>query len=132
MKSLLLDVENCEVAVIELDERPELDFFYEKLNCDVIDIVERRIKGEYFQIVCDDEGALKTFPIISAVDGNMEPALCGNLMFFNSVDDNGELVGLKDEDIELIKSSIHDLLPIYSFENGLAHYNPVLVGCEYY
>ena len=102
MKSLLLDVENCEVAVIELDERPELDFFYEKLNCDVIDIVERRIKGEYFQIVCDDEGALKPDPMVSAIDGNMEPVLCGNLMFFDSIDENGELVGLKNEDIERI------------------------------
>ncbi len=141
MKSLLLDVENCEVTVIEIENSPELEFFYEHLTCDVIDITERRINGEYFKIVCDDEGALKNFPIVSAINSNMDPMLFGNLMFFRGDPDTGELVGLTDEDIEHIRSSIHGIMATYRFKansnfsiNGrssVCRYNPILVGCEY-
>lgn len=97
MKGLLVDVENENVRVVDIDG--SLDAYYEVLGCDLIDVTERCIAGRWYDVVCDDEGLLKSNPKVSAVDNNNEPVLVGNLLLTHH-DDEGHLTSLTDEDIE--------------------------------
>lgn len=122
MKTVVLDVYNEDVKVTEVEDK--LEVFYRHLDCDVIDIVDRKIDGKWFDIVCDDEGLLKMNPKISAINGNGDPMLVGNLMFFHSKD--GELTGLSEEDIVHIRENIHWMYTI-QYPDGY----PMLTECEY-
>ncbi len=77
--------------------------YYEALGCDCIDIVNRRLGGLRFDIVCDDEALLKPDPIPSAFDLDDQPMLFGSL-FFCRHDGSGDLVSLSDAEICLILS----------------------------
>lgn len=61
-----------------------LEAYYKILNCDVIDITTRSIGGVYYDIVCDDEGLLKTYPICTAITldhlANPTCELVGNIL----------------------------------------------------
>lgn len=63
---------------VEVEEE-KLDDYYKLLDCNCIDIVDRRIGDRSFSIVCDDEGLCKENPTISAVNKNGKPMLVGNL-----------------------------------------------------
>ena len=78
-----------------------------------IDIVSRRIKDTYFDIICDDEGLLKDNPRITAVDTEGNPMLVGNLIFSHT-DENGETIGVTDEEID---ASIASTLALFAGEN---------------
>ena len=106
MKTVLLDVYNEKVEVIDIDD--ELDAFYEKLDCNCIDIVTRRIDGMEFDIMCDDEGLFHDPRKLSAINDMGEPMLVGTLMFFHH-DDEGDLVGLTDEAVEFIQDHIQTM-----------------------
>lgn len=104
MKAYLLDVENRERKAVEIDDSDRLNEYYSLLNCSLIDIQCRKIGGKWFDIICDDEALLKAEPIVSAVDSDGKPALCGNLLFCNYDDSTGEEVSLTDEDIQHLES----------------------------
>ena len=53
MKMLLIDVKNREVRMLEASTLKE---YYKLIGCDIIDIVQRKIAGKYYEIICDDEG----------------------------------------------------------------------------
>ena len=100
LRTVLIDVDQKTVGEIEIDD--DLNAFYEKLNCRVFDIVQRKIDGVWYDIMCDDEGLLKEDPVVSAADKEkLSPMLVGNLMFFHS-NRNGDLKSLDDVDIENI------------------------------
>lgn len=99
MKTVLLDVLNDDVKVLDIEE--DLDTFYDLLNCSCIDIVQRKVNGRIFDIVCDDEGLLKNEFKISAIDSMNNPMLVGNLLFFHN-DGEGNLSELSDEDVQCI------------------------------
>lgn len=122
MKTVLLDTQANTVSVIDIEDK--LEAFYEKLHCDTIDITERFIDGKAFDIMCDDDGLLVINPCISAVDSFYETKLVGSLMFFHTGEE-GELVGLSDEDVELVKSHIKKLRTRQRPEGSF-----ILVGCE--
>ena len=77
-----------------------LEDYYNILNCEVIDIVSRRIGKKYYDIICDDMGLLKDDPIPTAYDERFEPALYGNLFIVNEPDQDsdGYVTSLTDED----------------------------------
>lgn len=102
MKSLLIDVLNEEVKVVEVENG--LEDYYKYLNCDCIDIASRKIGRKYYDIVVDDEGLLKSEPKISAINDLGGVMLVGNLMVLNSKD--GELTTLTNDDIKYIKKRI--------------------------
>lgn len=105
IEGILLDVNTGSISVKKLDG--SLQSFYEALNCDTIDIVERKIAGKPFSIVCDDEGLLKGDPAISAIDAQDRPMLVGSLFIANSeyTPDGVVLSSLSAADKEAIVSA---------------------------
>ena len=100
MKVVYLNVENRELPKV-IDIEDDFDVFYELIKCRYIDIVHRKIGHKYFDVICDDEGALKEDAITSAVDTQFRQMLVGNLIVSKS-DDEGNLIDLSDEDIKQI------------------------------
>lgn len=100
MKVVYLDVEN-QVLPKVIDIEDKLDVFYELIGCRCIDIVQRRIGNKYFDIICDDEGALVEDPVVSAVDTQFHQMLFGNLIISKS-DGEGNLIDLSYDDIKQI------------------------------
>ena len=74
-----------------------------------IDIPTRRIGGEYYDIICDDEGLLKDYPQVAMVDKRLKPMIVGTIIIAKS-DEEGELVSLTDEDIARIKNATLQLI----------------------
>ena len=103
MKMLLVDVKNREVRMLEASTLKE---YYKLLDCDIIDIVQRKIAGKYYEIICDDEGLLVDAPILSAAwKTTKKPALFGNLLIAGEAID-GELTSITAEDAKAITGSI--------------------------
>lgn len=126
MKSLFFNVKENQFEVIEI-EKPDLQFFDKKIGCDLIDIAVRKIDGKEFNIVLDEEGLLKEDPIVSAIDGNGDHMLVGNLMFFGGeTTEDGGLVGLTNAEIDHILRSVG--VAVVSPE-GLGRI--VIMNCEY-
>lgn len=100
MKLALLN----ESGIGTIDIKGTLDEYYDLIECDCIDIVTRKVGDTYFDIICDDEGLLKDSPRVSAVDMHCNPMLVGNLIFSHT--DDGETVGITDDEIEFLKEHI--------------------------
>jgi len=106
LRMMLLDTKTQELKVVMVED--ELEKFYELLDCSCIDIVERKIGGVYYDIICDDEGLLTEHPIISAVDvssGNPEPMLFGNLLICHN-DGEGNQSELEPDDCFDIRDNL--------------------------
>ena len=83
-----------------------LDTYYSEIGCDCIEIPSRCIGGKLFNIICDESGLLKDDPIPSAVGKGYQEAIFGNLIVCGLADDDGELTGITDEDVQLIRDNI--------------------------
>ena len=83
-----------------------LDTYYSEIGCDLIEIPERCIGGKLFNIICDEEGLLKDRPIPSALGNGYKEVIFGNLIVCGLADDDGELTGITDEDVQLIRDNI--------------------------
>lgn len=104
-KVLVLDVHEDE---FRLTECMELDDFYRELGdgVTVFDIARRKVGEKYYDIFVDDEGLLKDSPVVSAVDGEGQPMLVGNLIFA-SHDNQGNTTSLSDDDvIEIMEHAV--------------------------
>ena len=84
-----------------------LESYYKAIDCTCIDIVNRRLGGYRFDVICDDEALLKENPIPSAFDLDDQPMLYGNL-FFCKPDGAGDLVSLDDVEVSIILSRCYD------------------------
>lgn len=98
-KMLLIDVENCDIKIVEANN---LEDYYKLIECRCIDIVSRTIGGKRFEIICDDEGLFKELPKISALDCDGNPMLVGNLLIAGGEVIDGELTSITDEEIHHI------------------------------
>lgn len=113
IKVMVLDTK----AESELDEftvreiKDDLDTFYDIIGCRCIDIPRRQIGGEYYDIICDDEGLLKDYPQVAIVDKSLQPMIVGTIIITKS-DDEGELVSLSDEDIARIRGEVLQLIDL--------------------
>lgn len=104
-KAILFKPKDGGAKVIDLTQ--DLTEIYNLLEVDCIDIVKRYIGGKAFQIICDDEGLLKRKPIPSAVDFDGKTVLVGNLILCGGrVTSGGDMTGLTDEEIRLIKDNV--------------------------
>lgn len=83
----------------------KLDDYYREIGCDYIDIVSYPINGRDYEIIVDDEGLLKTDPIVRAVGKDGKPLLVGTLIIAR-YDKKGRLKGLKPEDVLPLTNSI--------------------------
>ncbi len=109
LRTVLLKVQNVDVPICKVtDVEDDLHAFYEKLDCDMIELPMRKIGNNRYLVMCDEEALLKADPIVSAMDEDFNAMLFGNLMFFND-DGEGGLLGLSDDDIENITSHIYDI-----------------------
>lgn len=89
IKVVYLNVSRFEGAsVVEI--APELDEYYRLIECELIDIVSRKIGKNYYDIICDDEGLYAPTVRISAVDNEFQPMLVGNLIICKSGRDGYE------------------------------------------
>ncbi len=125
MKVIYLNVNaNQPPQVLEIEDR--LQLYYDLIECDTIDIVERKIEDRNFRIICDDEGILK-LPEISAISSQGKIRFVGNLIICSDVvTEDGELVGLTDEEVIYILARIKKLRTV---SNPKGHY--VLTCCDY-
>lgn len=121
MRAFLIDQK--ERVAKGIDIIPELDEFYEALNCDTIDIVVRKVDGLEFDIVCDDEGLFKGPAIPSAYTAQGNPALVGNLLFCHHNSD-GELTELSEDDVLWLQAHLGRLF----YKN---HIYPIINGMNY-
>lgn len=122
VKMLLIDVVKGEVKEVIPANWEE---YHEYLNCELFDITRRTIGNRDFEIICDDCGLFKPKAIISALNSKSEMMFVGNLLIAGLVDLEGELTGLEDDDIKIIKDNIMYMI---DFERG--ELIPVL-RCEY-
>ena len=134
MKGYLINVREGTAGVCEItgadgqETKGSLQDYYRLIGCRCVDIASRSIGGKYFDLVVDDEGLYGDNATVSAVDGDGEPMLVGNIVIVNCPNDesDGYMRGLEDEDIALIKKHVRSaLVPA----DGRAI--KVLVGCEY-
>lgn len=104
-------------TMVVLHEPDELDTFYRLIECSTIDIVTRKISGEYFDIVCDDEGLLVNKPVRGvSMDGR--EVLVGNLIIcgHSLPDDEGNLRSLTVKDLLRIQRAINPLTGLLFYE----------------
>ena len=102
MRMLLIDVQIGKVEVVEANS---LEDYYRILN---VERQNRRIGhlDKKYEIICEEEGLCKENPKISAVNDKYEVMLVGNLLIAGSLDDNGCLIPLTDEDIAYVMQYI--------------------------
>ncbi len=109
MKVIYLNVNDSKAPEM-LDIKDDLGTYYNLIDCRSIDIVRRKIGQQYFNIVCDDEGLLKDRPRISAISDLGEILLVGNLVICSGeITEDGDLIGLTDDEAEYIKARIEFL-----------------------
>lgn len=101
IKGMLIDVQNETARVVEVEDK--LDSYYELLQCDCIDIVERKVGRRTYSIVIDDEGLFRQ-PKISAISDLGDVMLVGNLLIVRR--DGESLASITNDDIKYLKGRI--------------------------
>lgn len=108
-KAVVLNA-GCNDAPFEIvDFVDNLDWMYETINCETVDIIHREIGFSKisFSIICDDEGLLKDNQIISAISPRTNEKLVGNLIIVSAdTDEDGNLIGLTDAETRYVCESI--------------------------
>ena len=125
LKTILIDVKNMATEVVEIND--DIDTFHELIGCRCIDITTRKVAGEYYDIMCDDEGLLIDDAIPSAITPDGYVQLVGNLMLFKN-DDSGNLMSLSDKDIKRIRDKIFQIQ--YYSSNGYVDGIVLMLGEE--
>ena len=110
MKMLLIDVYNNEIKVVEANGLAD---YYKYIECDLIDIVRRKIGDKEFEIVCDDEATFAEHPKVSAIDIAGVPCLFGNLLIAGGKVVDGDLTEITDEEIEYVKGYLIEIKTAY-------------------
>lgn len=106
-----------------LDFKNDLDFYYDKIKCDCIDIVSpyalndmsRKFKSKHFCLIVDDEGLLVQDPKMNLI-GTMA---YGNRIFGNilvcreKMTDKGVItIGLTDDDIDVFFKTVQNVIDL--------------------
>ena len=112
IKVVILKRNNEGELIVQAKEIEDtLSNYYEILSCNNIDIVTRKIKGFKACFVVDDEYLLKhtpNQPPVSVFVGDGDEAIYGALVITGySANEGGKLLSLTDEQIDIIKKSIH-------------------------
>lgn len=129
MRMYLIDVRNGTHGPVDIDNR--LEAYYKTIGCEYIDITMRSIGGKDYDIIIDDEGLMKSGPIVSAAATGLEPVLVGNLLVcnFKDTDDGTGEDDLTDEDVANIRA--HVRMRPCSRDGEEDRMVPLLCGVEY-
>lgn len=125
VKGYLVDVKQGTVGVVEFEDT--LQNIYTLLDVDVIDVVERKVGNHIFDVICDDEGLLKSDYVVSAYSSDKEPVLVGNLLLVNH-DGNGDFTSITDEQVAEIEQCVSSVI---TSDSGEIKMRKVLVGVDY-
>ena len=90
--------------MVEIDSdstKGELEQIYSLLEVDLIDVVEH----EGMSIYVDDEGLLKADPKPTLKLNDTQQTLYGNILILGDVDENGETMGVSEENISCFGTS---------------------------
>ena len=73
---------------------------YKILNCDLVTCIEIEVNGKFFDVYADDEALLKEKPVPNLyIDDDL--IIFGSVAFAKA-DDDGKLVGLTHDDVQLL------------------------------
>lgn len=109
IQTIYLNVEKGYAPKVKFIEN-ELETFYNLINCKYVEMYKRNINGKDFTIICDENGALKEKPIISAVSHKGYTMFFGNLIIAGMPNDEGNLTNLSDKDVTLIQSKFRKVI----------------------
>jgi len=125
VKMLLIDVDNCRVKEVEVDDYHD---YLDHLGCEIFDVTVRRVGEERrpYEFIVDDMGLFKESPIASAISSNNEVMLVGNILIAGNVDHDGDFTDLSEDDLEYIKKYIKARLDFTDL--GVI---PILTQCNY-
>jgi hypothetical protein len=110
MRAMLLDVYTQEVKIVDVESN--IYAWYELLNCDMVEMPERKIENKYFTFICDEEGLLKSEPIISVMGADGSAMITGSILICNW--EEGDITDLTEEDIKLISKHVRQLIDFSS------------------
>lgn len=106
IKAIIVDTDKKTTYEIEIENT--LNAFYKALKCNLIDIVERKIGGVWYDIIVDDEGLLNPdrygkFSVVTFAKRNQMPIerIVGNVLITRS-DTIGNTIGLEQMDIKRV------------------------------
>lgn len=111
VKGLFMD--GCSGEYKEVECENSCDGFYKLLDCDYIDIQERKIGNNYYDIIFDDESRLKNMDEIDfgvvTLDGSGRvcETILGKVLITKSNID-GETISLDPENLVEIIENIHE------------------------
>ena len=103
-------IKNGSVKEYDFDCKSYKDF-YELLNIDCFDVVQRRFNDSVLDVYCDDEALLKKeLPLVSIAKidklGNVVDCIYGNVFICNH-DSIGETISLTDKEVcDVLKNRI--------------------------
>lgn len=73
---------------------------YKVLNCELVTCIEIEVNGKFFDVYADDEALLKEKPVPNLyIDDDL--IIFGSVAFAKA-DDDGKLVGLSSDDVQLL------------------------------
>lgn len=126
LTGILIDTKTNQVSLHALehgeDANQNLHRMYEILNCEHVEIVERKFGKHYLDIVCDDEGLFKEERIVSVFtqdQGQTVEQIVGNV-FICSHDEEGNLISLTNEQINsVLKNGVYYFDENNNFHRGV-------------
>lgn len=101
-------IKEDKVEIVEVEN--SLIELYKLLDCDLIQVVERKIGEKVYDIICDEEGLMKP-NFQSAICSNYTENLYGNILIVNH-DDEGNFTSLSHDEIIDIHNSIFKLIDL--------------------
>lgn len=104
---------DLDIQEITLNDKNNLKRYYTLLNCDLIDIQERKINNVYYDFIIDDEYLLKNndknnITASGLYNNEIKELIRGNLIICGLAK-NGIETTLKESDITNIKNSILEI-----------------------
>lgn len=81
------------------------DEYYRLIGCEYITIIQRKINGKVYELVCDDEALLKSGQSPCAVNSLFDEVIYGNIVIAGEADAKGNLTALTPDDISSIFNS---------------------------
>ena len=108
------DNNHIQHELLTLPKKDHLHFFYKQLDCRYIDIIRRKIGGQYFDLIIDDEGKIankKSTALMLDARRYVVDEIAGAFLIA-SADDEGETIPLTEEQQKHILATLESTFMI--------------------